>query len=421
MSRMLTTRFLALSAALALAAGCSSSSGSGAAQEPPEDDAGVDGGVVKAAGDPVDVPIDGIPSAQVATFDNGDAIFELPLREADGLGPLYVRPACGACHASAARGPGLVQKMSVVETDGITASADQSELPYGHSIRPLLTAGATTPVEPPSDPNIKLSTRVGPPVMGRGYIEAIDDAEIQRVQGEQAQRSDAIHGQINLVTFASVANTDATFDAHQQGETNIIGRFGLKARVATLDDFVADAFQNDMGITSPMRPTELANPDGLTDDAKPGVDVGIDTVNTIAFYLRMIAIPRRDAPADGATALFDQAKCSVCHVPSLHTRADYPIALLADIDAPVYSDILLHDMGDALADGMVDQSATSRQFRTAPLIGLRFDHSFLHDGRVSTVDAAIRAHAGEALESANLYGALSAADQQTLLTFVESL
>ena len=135
---------------------------------------------------------------------------------------------------------------------------------------------------------------------------------------------------------------------------------------------MADALQNDMGITSPLRPDEFPNPDGLTDDAKPGIDVTADSVNLRADYVRTIAIPWRATP-DAARA----RRCSMrrgaarCHVPTLHTRADYPIAELADIDAPIYTDLLLHDMGDDLSDSLADGEgvATPRTWRTAPLIG----------------------------------------------------
>jgi CxxC motif-containing protein (DUF1111 family) len=209
---------------------------------------------------------------------------------------------------------------------------------------------------------------------------------------------------------------------HQPGD-RVVGRFGLKARIAAVDDFTADALQGDMGITSPLRPTEIPNPDGLTDDLKPGVDVTADSVNERATYVRMTAIPLRTPDAHGLQ-LFTDAKCAVCHAPTLKTRADYPIAILAGIDAPVFTDMLLHDLGAGLADGIVEGLATGRDWRTAPLIGLRFDRTFMHDGRAGDVPAAIAAHAGpgsEANESVSLYQAMSAADRAALETFVESL
>lgn len=403
---------------LALGA-CSSTPASKPEPEPPTGTTHVDS---------FDVPLDGLEPDFLADFNDGDLLFSTPLRDADGLGPLYTRSACSSCHDSAVRGPGLVQKMSVVESDGVTPAADQSVLAYGHTLHPLTAGGGKTPILPPADdPSVKVTQRFGPPVLGRGYMEAVSDDEIQRVEAEQAERDDGIHGVINWVTYASEANEDTRFHTHQKGDT-VIGRFGLKARVATLDDFTADAFQGDMGITSPLRPTELKNPDDLSDDDKPGIDVSFDSVNKRANYVRGIAIPVRRTDAAGA-ALFETALCSVCHVPSLHTRADYPIAALADMDAPVYTDMLLHRMGDELADGLpadpsVDGQADSFEWRTAPLIGLRFDKTYLHDGRAKTIADAISLHRGtnsEANPAVDAFDALDADDQQTLVDFVAGL
>jgi len=366
-----------------------------------------------------DVPLDGLASADVARFQDGDGLFDLPFRPADGLGPLFIRTSCGACHAEGARGPGLVQKMVVVEPDGITPIADQSALAYGHTVRPGLAAGATTPIAPPGDPRVKLTLRLGPAVLGRGYLEAILDSEIERVAAEQARRNDEIHGRVSRVTFASVPNPDTSFSRYRTGDV-VIGRFGQKARVATLDDFTADAFQGDMGLTTPMRPVEPANPDGLTDDLRPGVDLGLGHVDRITFYLRRIAIPRRVGLDARGEQLFEQLACAACHQPTLHTRADYPIAQLADLDAPVYTDLLLHDMGPALADGMTDGGGP-RDWRTAPLIGLRFLRGFLHDGRAASVDEAITLHDGEARAAGAAFTALSPDDRAALLAFVQAL
>ena len=370
-------------------------------------------------GDPVDVPIAGVTEEQQVAFFEGDALFGLVLHEHDGLGPLYTRTACGSCHEEGLRGPGSVQKMAVVLEDGVTTSPDQSKLPFGNTVHPLLAAEGKTPIEPPDDPSVRVSTRVGPPIIGRGYLEAVDESEILRVAAEQAGRGDAIHGRVNHLVYASEANPDPTFNDHQKGD-KVIGRFGLKARIATLDEFTADALQGDMGITSPLRPTEFANPDGLTDDLKPGVDVTAASVNKRAGYVRMTAIPKRTAAGAGG-ALFEQSRGSVCHAPSLRTRDDYPLAILAGIDAPIFTDMLLHDMGDGLADGVVDGEAGSRDWRTAPLIGLRFLTAFLHDGRAKTLDEAILGHGGEATESVSLYAALSPADHDALLAYVGQL
>ena len=274
--------------------------------------------------------------------------------------------------------------------------------------------------------SVKVSIRVGPPVLGRGYMEAVEDSEIERVEAEQATRTDGIHGRINHVSYGSQISGDPRFHTHVFGD-NVIGRFGLKARVATLDDFAADAFQGDMGITSPLRPIEILNPDGITDDAKPGIDVDVDSVNSRANYTRLLAIPDRNTDAAGP-ALFDKALCAVCHAPSLHTRTDYPVAGLANIDAAVYTDFLLHEMGKDLADGLpansVDGEAGSFDWRTAPLIGLRFDKTYLHDGRAKDVATAIDMHRGDGSEanvSVDAFDALSASEKDDLVNFVKAL
>lgn len=374
--------------------------------------------------DPFDIPADGLTTEQRAAFRDGDGLFDLALRPYDGLGPLYTRTSCGGCHAEGVRGPGLVQKMVVVETDGVTPAADQSKLPYGHTVHPLMAAGETTPILPPAnDPSVKVTIRLGPPILGRGYLEAVLDSEIERVAAAQAQRTDGIHGRVNHVAYSAQPNSDTSYHTHQPGDP-VIGRFGLKARIATVDEFTADALQGDMGITSPLRPAEIGNPDGLTDDLKPGVDVTMDSVNKRAVYVRMTAIPARAKVDARGAALFDQVQCSGCHVATLHTRADYPLAPLADVDAPIYSDLLLHDMGDARADGVAEGEATGRDWRTAPLIGLRFNRVLMHDGIASTVEDAVQAHAGngsEANGSVDAFDALNAADRAALIKFVESL
>jgi CxxC motif-containing protein (DUF1111 family) len=367
-----------------------------------------------------DVPIDGLPADDVAGFRDGDALFDLPFRSADGLGPLFIRTSCSACHSEGSRGPGLVQKIAMVEADGVTPAADQSALSWGHTLRLGMAAGATTAITAPALPSVKVTIRVGPPVLGRGYIEAVDEVEIARVAAEQAARSDGIHGAVNHAPYASVPATSTGFDHFTTGET-VVGRLGLKSRIATLDDFTADAFQGDMGLTTPMRPTELPNPDGLTDDLRAGIDLDQDHIDRIAFYLRRIAIPRRVGLTDRGAQLFEQTACAACHVASLRTRADYPIRQLAAIDAPIYSDLLLHDMGADLADGQTDGNATSPEWRTAPLIGLRFALTYLHDGRAHSVTEAVLAHDGEARGARTAFQALAPDDQRSLIEFVEAL
>jgi CxxC motif-containing protein (DUF1111 family) len=390
---------------------------------------GGSGDLVIVTEDPADQPLGGLDRRALDLFVAGDGIFDLSFRRADGLGPLYIRTSCAACHADGGRGPGTVQKFQVLDDATMTPAKDAPEMAYGGTERPYMVAGATRPLLAPASllPGHRLvqSRRAGPTVMGRGYMEAVLDSEIERVAAEQAARTDGIHGRINRVTYHSQAQAGVAVP-HTFGQTNVIGRFGLKARVATLDDFAADAFQGDMGLTSPMRPDELANPDGLKDDEKAGPDMTAEFVLTVASYVRTIAIPPR-GPALANTAgqaAFAQAQCSVCHVPTLKTRPDFPVAALANIDAPIYTDLLLHDMGDDLADYLTDESAGPREWRTPPLLALRFQRAYLHDGRAHTIEEAISKHAGpgsQANGSVDKFNALSAEARAALLSFVQGL
>lgn len=373
----------------------------------------------------LDRPLFGATEAELDRFADGDLLFDVPYREADGLGPLYIRTSCASCHGEGARGPGGAEKMVIIEADGFTPSEDQSALAWGHTVRPYFTSAATQPlVAPEESVTLKKSLRLGPPIFGRGYMEAISDSEIERVEHEQSLRTDGISGRINRVAYQSEANPGQPYHAHKKGDSGLIGRFGLKARIATSDEFTADAFQGDMGITSPMRTDEPSNPDGVTDDAKPGFDVDLETINAVGDYVRLVEIPTRDTTTGPGLELFQQVQCGVCHVPRLKTRADYPIPALAGIDAPVFTDLLLHDMGDLLADGMTDGSAEPREWRTAPLIGLKYLRSYLHDGRASTVEEAIVQHQGpnsEANDSVQRFQALSAGDKARLIEFLSQL
>lgn len=386
--------------------------------------------------------IAGLSSDDLAAFLRGEQAFFSELQPADGLGPLYTKASCGSCHGGSARGPGAALKMVAVGADGVTPIGDQTSwLPFGNTEHPqLVTAipGVHTPILPPFEGlvpdagdagvSIRLTTRLGPPLFGRGYLEAIDDSEIERMETAEATRSDGIHGRINRLPFISQPNPVSTFDNHQTGDI-VIGRFGLKARISTLDEFAADALQSDMGLTTPMRVSEFANPDGVTDDLKPGIDVTADDMNARAMFVRLLDIPPRAIDSQGAIgkAWFTNCKCNVCHVESLHTRADYPIPQLANIDADVYTDLLLHDMGDGLSDSVSagnEGQAGPRDWRTLPLIGMRFSTSFLHDGRASTIDEAIRAHdsnGSEASAATQCFTGLAENLQQQLIVFIGEL
>lgn len=368
-----------------------------------------------------DLPVTGLSLEWENAFNEGDALFDLPFREADGLGPLFIRTSCGNCHRGAARGPGLVERVVQFDFDG-KPTPGQPALPYGSVIRPYANSGATPLLAPMRD-DVKVTRRAGIPVMGRGWMEAVADSEILRVAEAQALRTDGVSGRINYVKWTSEPNADTRFHQYRMGQT-VIGRFGLKARQPMLDDFSADALQGDMGLTSPLRTHEVPNAEGLVDDAKPGVDMTMEQMNALSDYVRLIAIPRRKEANENGREKFEAVGCNACHVPSLRTRDDYPIEQLAGTDAPIFSDLLLHDLGPTLSDGLTDGDAMASEWRTAPLIGVRFLTAFLHDGRAATVDAAIRLHGAdgsEAKSSVDSYAGLADDDRAALLEYVSSL
>ena len=350
------------------------------------------------------LPLSRASEAELRNFREGDALFEATVRESDGLGPLYVRDSCAACHQADGRGPGFVSKLAPVGTSSKSAFA--ALLPLGPTERPFMTAGAKQALRAADPDKLRSVRRLPPAVFGRGYLEAIQEQELERLAAAAAARSGAVRGRPNRLVDGK------------------IGRFGVKARLATLEHFTADALNGDMGITTPLRPNEPAGPEGLSDDGKPGIDFDASRVTRLSDYVRLLEIPFRK-PVDGpALALFERVGCASCHVPSLRTDAHFRVAALSDIDAPVYSDLLLHDMGEALSDGQYEADAQPREFRTAPLIGLRFLPSLLHDGRARDVAEAIEAHGvpgSEGQESFASYRNLSQTDRTRLVRFVETL
>ena len=278
-------------------------------------------------------------------------------------------------------------------------------------------AGAQTPVRAPPGSSVRITTG-SPAVFGRGYIEAVAD-EIERTAQAQASGRFGIHGRIHRLHCNPQQRSPG------DAGTCTIGRFGLKARIATLDEFTADAFQNDMGITSPLRPSELPNPDAFADDQKPGIDVDLETVNKVADYMRLIELPTRmPSSTRGAPSCSNRRFAPPATCPRCARAAITPVKPLAGRSARIYSDLLLHDMGPDLSDGMIDEDARPTEWRTPPLVGLRFFNAFLHDGRAHGIEEAILAHEGpasEGSEAVRRFRSLEERERQELVQFVGTL
>ena len=283
---------------------------------------------------------------------------------------------------------------------------------------------------------VQSSLRLPPPVFGVGLIEAIPESVILAFADADDANGDGISGRPNFVVPQDFVPLDEVggFEKDSLGEGKpTLGRFGRKAAVGNLLLQVVKAYHEDMGITNDFLPVENRNPQASRSaeaaDRVADPELPEQEVRAVLAYLRTLAppapgwmTPRR---VEGEK-LFRSTGCASCHVPELRTGAS-SIAALANQPVQLYSDLLLHDMGDRLADNRVDGQATGREWKTPPLWGLRIMRDFLdgdafllHDGRARTVEEAILLHGGEADRARTAFARLSADARAALLDFVES-
>jgi CxxC motif-containing protein (DUF1111 family) len=196
-----------------------------------------------------------------------------------------------------------------------------------------------------------------------------------------------------------------------------IGRFGWKAQSPTLVEFMAGAQRDQMGLTNPLMPRESIDGCGAN-MTSPEAD-GVPLTSLVAFLntIDPPAPPPEVLTSPGA-ALFASIGCATCHTPSMLGPGS-PAA--AELPVRLYSDLLLHDMGPALDDGIVQGQATGNLFRTMPLWRVSERSHFLHDGRAMTITAAIEAHGGQAAAAAKAFQTLSDSDKASLLEFLDGI
>lgn len=365
-------------------------------------------------GDVFDAPLPGLTADELAAFARGDEEFERRFAAATGLGPIFNNVSCASCHSGDGRGvpSNILVRIGSPEDDFLTGQGG-----------PQIQDKALLGISPEQAPvGIPTSRRLPPPVFGVGLIEAISAEAILANADPDDLDGDGISGRPNWVILSGYAGTGTQ-----------LGRFGRKAQTATLLEQTVEAYHQDIGITSEFRPVE--NPHGYASIPIESVDRVADpevpaaTVQAVVHYLRTLApsAPGELTPTrDQGRQLFSAIGCARCHVPTLRTGPS-TIAALSQKDVTLYSDLLLHDMGDELADHRPDGSATGREWRTTPLWGLRLMEQFLdgqaflmHDGRARSVDEAIMLHGGEAAAVRAAYSALSATEKAALLDFVRS-
>lgn len=370
-------------------------------------------------GEAFDQPLPGLTRSQELAFARGDEAFEKVFSIKEGLGPLFNQASCESCHSGDGKGHPRTNLIRFGRNIG--GSFDPLISDGGPQLQERAIPG-TIPEMLPAHANA-VSVRSGPPVFGLGLIEAIPDQAILALADPHDQDGDGISGRPNMVIPPDWVGVPPTFH---------LGRFGRKAGVAILLQQVVTAYHQDMGITSDFLPFENPHPvNGTLGDDVPEPEVSRSTIDDVIFYLRTLAPPKRGpltTQVQQGEARFLQIGCGSCHVPSIKTGAHPTITALNQVDVPLYSDLLLHDMGPELADNVVEGEAGGTEWRTSPLWGLRLigEHLggtpfYLHDGRTSDLREVIRLHGGEAAGTRERFFSLPQPEQEALIAFLLSL
>jgi CxxC motif-containing protein (DUF1111 family) len=349
-------------------------------------------------------------------FDAAAEEFTGPETEADGVGPVFNATGCGECHIAPALGGG---SQIAERRAGFFNGTSFIDHPGGSLIHDRATTLALLETVIESRANV-FSFRGSQSLFGDGFVEAVGNSTLQNIAAAQPA---SMRGQIINVPV---------FEAPGQHR---IGRFGWKGQQASLVSFAADAYLNEMGITSPLQPNEnTSNGNSVPDD---GVldDEGVD-VELFALFMRSLKVPPRVATlavtpdAIAGSTIFNQIGCAVCHTRSMTTvEPDTPInggALLvpraiANKRIQPFGDFLLHDVDTG--DGIVQNGgqSTRNKVRTAPLWGLHARTRFMHDFLSHSIDDAIQRHGNQAEGARRAFNSLSRTDQRRLLTFLRSL
>jgi CxxC motif-containing protein (DUF1111 family) len=369
--------------------------------------------------DRFDEPVSGLDNGELGDFQDGHEQFRKAFSIREGLGPVFNNVSCASCHSGDGRG----------KTENIlTRFSRGADLVFGEG-GPQLQTRAIPGAAPERLPDgVDVSFRLPPPVFGVGFLEALTESTILAHEDPGDSNGDGISGRANWVTPAPYVPAEEPGG----GAAPRVGRFGRKASVSSLLQQTVEAYHQDIGMTTPQRPVENVNPlapapNGL--DEAPDPEVPGNHVADVIQYMRMLAPPAPGEPTESrrhGEALFASARCAACHIPALRTGS-HEIEAIANREIALYSDLLLHDLGDELADGRPDGGADGREWRTAPLWGLRVARDFLagellllHDGRARSVEEAIRAHGGEAAASRDAFLSMAPGERAALLDFVES-
>ncbi len=414
------------------------------------------------------VPAPNLDSEEFKLHGDGDVLFEAefvnaPAKVHPGLGPTFNNTSCRGCHVRNGRGmpvlgePGTLRSPMLVRVSLDPAALNrfpealgtqvpgngpypvpgfgtqiQDQAVFGQEAeitlsitweeikglfadgseytlrKPKLTAsGNPDQVKRVNDPAVLRSIRQTPPVVGLGLLEAVAEQTLLDLEDPFDRDGDGISGTLNRVWDP----------VHQKVA---IGRFGWKASAPSLIVQAGGAFAEDMGVKNPIAP-----------DLDGSIEIDLDLVKKTAYYTQTLAVPDRVKELSRAALrgeqLFEQLACAACHRPTLSTDDKSSIVALRNQTFAAYTDLLLHDMGEGLADHRPDFAASGSEWRTSPLWGLGLASTilpysaYLHDGRARTLEEAILWHGGEAENSQKAYKALDSVKRNEVLEFLKSL
>jgi CxxC motif-containing protein (DUF1111 family) len=405
-------------------------------------------------------PMPGLSEREAYIHGLGDAGFEQtfvasPAPLHGGLGPIFNNVSCISCHHNDGKGiptagfanSSLLFRISGSGTDGfggpaavpgyggqlqdqavqgyvpegkVTIAYSDFPVPYADGTvitlrKPTYTLAQTYTAFPAG---CAISPRLAPPVFGLGLLEMISEQTLLAMSDEGDADGDGISGRPNYV-----------WDAEHQRKA--IGRFGLKAGMPSVLTQVAGAYNQDMGITNRIFSVESSNGQPQAPAAYNGVELADSTLQAVAFYVKTLAVPARrnvtSASVVQGQKLFSQLQCASCHKATVQTGVDVRYPYLSNQRIHPYTDLLLHDMGDGLADNRQDYVSNGREWRTTPLWGIGLLEKangtayYLHDGRARTLEEAILWHDGEAARSKQQFIQLNRADREAVIQFLKSL
>jgi CxxC motif-containing protein (DUF1111 family) len=406
-------------------------------------------------------PAPNLTAKNLTRHNNGDADFEAtfvsdPSPVNGGLGSIFNNNSCVACHTTDGRAvfpydinalsgiflkislPGKGEhnapipvpdfgtqlqhqsvygyekeaRLSVQFRDSLVYLADGTAITLRRSIFSIIEPYTTLP------PDVLISPRIGMPVFGLGLLEAIPESSILANADENDINKDSISGKPNYV-WDPVNNKIS------------LGRFGWKAGTASILLQVAGAYNEDMGLTNPVKPVESSYGQTNSHPSSISPEVSQETLDNVTFYCQTLGVPAvrniSDPQVVEGRKIFDRINCNSCHVPSFTTGSNPLLTEVSNQRIYPYTDMLLHDMGEGLADNREEFEANGREWKTRPLWGIGLTEitsghtNLLHDGRARNINEAIMWHGGEANPSKEGFRKLSKADREALLKFINSL